>query len=311
MPALDRLRTRIDLAQQANRPVSFAVAVGLRYRDDRVGRWAALLGYYGFFSIFPLLLSFVTVLGIVLEGRPGLQADIVNSALGRFPVIGRQLGVEQLHGSPIVVAIGILAALWAGLGVVQTLQDALNTAWSVPRGRRPSFLAKRLRSIAMLLFLAVCVISASAVTSLGTSGLRLHRVVFILTIVASLAINIVLVGGTYRILIRHEAPVRSLLPGAVTAGIALFAVQAVGVLYVTRVLKNASDTYGVFATVIGLLTWLTLQGHVVLVGNEVNVVRSGRLWPRSLRPDHPTEADERVRRDVIASAAASSHDHRL
>lgn len=298
--ALDRLRTRLDIAQQANRPASFAVGVGLRYRDDRGGRWAALIGYYGFFSIFPLLLAFVTVLGLVLEDRPGLRADIVDSALGRFPVVGTQLGVDQLHGSPVFVGLGVITALWAGLGAVQALQDALNTMWRVPRAHQPSFFAKRLRSVAMLVFVAVCVIGSSALTSLGTSGLHLRRVVFVLTIALSVAANIMLVLGAYRILIRDALSARDLLPGALFAGVSLFGLQAVGVLYVTRVLHDASDTYGVFATVIGLLTWLTLQGQVVLIGNEINVVRMKRLWPRSIRTDHPTDADLRAARDPRA-----------
>lgn len=304
MQVVDRLRTRLDLAQQRHRPAAFAYGVLKRYGDDRGGRWAAIVGYYGFFSIFPLLLSFVTVLGLVLEDRPRLREDIIDSALGRFPVIGTQLGADGLSGNPAVVALGLLTALWAGLGAVQALQDALNTMWSVPRPAQPSFLAKRLRSLALVLFVGLCLIGAAGVTSVATSGLGLHRAVFLLTLVASVVVNVVLVAGTYRIVLHGAVPTRDLWPGAIVAGLCLFALQSFGVLYVTRVLKNATDTYGVFASVIALLTWLTLQGQVVLLANEINVVRAKRLWPRGMRRDHPTEADERAVRDLATREAA-------
>jgi membrane protein len=303
--ALDRLRTRVDLAQQRRRPLAFVIGVVLRWRDDRGGRWAAVVGYYGFFSIFPLLLSFVTVLGIVLQDRPTLRGDIIDSALGRFPVIGTQLGADGLSGNPLVVALGLLTALWAGTAAVQALQDAINTMWSVPHQDQPSFLVKRARSLALVVFIGVCLVGAAAVTSLATAGLGMHRVVVVLTFVASVAVNIVLVGGAYRIILDRDIATRALVPGACAAGVGLSALQSVGVLYVTRVLKDSSDTYGVFAAVIALLTWLTLQGQVVLLGNEINVVRAGRLWPRSLRRDHPTEADVRAARELATRAAAA------
>jgi YihY family inner membrane protein len=296
--AIDSLHEQVDVRQQRNRPASFVVAVLLRYRDDRGSRWVALIAYYGFFSIFPLLLTFVTVLGIVLEGRPTLRADIVDSALGNFPVIGTQLGEEGLSGSPVVVAIGVATALWAGLGAVQTLQDAMNTMWSVPPTERPSFVAKRLRSLVMLLFVATGIVGASAVTSLGAAGVDLGRGVFLLTIAASIAINIVMVGGAYRILTRRDLSLAEIYPGAIAAGLALFALQALGVILVTRVLDHAKDVYGVFATVMGLLTWIGFQAQVVLLGNEINVVRAKRLWPRSIRRTHPTEADTRALREL-------------
>ena len=304
MQAVDRVRTALDLAQQRHRPLGFAVAVLSRYRDDRGGRWAAIVGYYGFFSIFPLLLSFVTVLGIVLQDRPTLREDIIDSALGRFPVIGTQLGTKGLEGQPVVVAISLLTALWAGLAAVQALQDAINTMWSVPRNDQPSFLLKRARSIALVLFVGVCLVGSAAITSLATSGIGMHRATFVVTLVASMLVNVLLAGGTYRILLRRAVPTRALVPGAVFAGLALFALQTGGILYVTRVLDGATDTYGVFATVIGLLTWLTLQGQVVLLGNEINVVRAKRLWPRGLRRDHPTEADARAVADLARREAA-------
>ena len=87
------------------------------------------------------------------------------------------------------------------------------------------------------------------------------------------------------------------------AGIGYTALQFVGSWYVNRTIKGASDTYGTFAVVIGLLAWLYLLGQLAMLAAEVNVVKARRLWPRSLLVGpKPTAADEQV---VLAAAEAT------
>lgn len=83
------------------------------------------------------------------------------------------------------------------------------------------------------------------------------------------------------------------MAGAVVAGIGWQALQAAGSYYVTRQLQGASQTYGMFAVVIGLLSWLYLLAQLTLVAAEVNVVQATRLWPRSLAGEL-TDADKRA-----------------
>ncbi len=102
---------------------------------------------------------------------------------------------------------------------------------------------------------------------------------------------------------------RALLPGAVAAALGLLALQAIGGWYVDRAVTRADDTYGVFAAVIGLLSWFWLVAHVLLVGAELNVVLHRRLWPRALAGDlepadrlalrRSAEAARRDRRESI------------
>ena len=62
---------------------------------------------------------------------------------------------------------------------------------------------------------------------------------------------------------------------------------------------DASDVYGTFAVVFGLLVWIALLARVTLLANEVNVVRAKRLWPRSVAGAHPTEADRRATEEAM------------
>ncbi|MEO5837263.1 MAG: YihY/virulence factor BrkB family protein [Acidimicrobiales bacterium] len=286
------LRERIDAFQQRHLAFAFPYAVHKRFTEDRGKHYASLISYYGFFSLFPLLLAFVSLLGIVLRGRTELQQDIIDSALGRFPVLGDDLtGKGALTGSGWALAFGLAAAVWAGLGVVYAAQDALDTMWDVPRVKRPNFLFKRLRAIAMLGVVGAGTIAGSAVAGVATQLDGLAGLARVATALGTIAVNTgsLLVG--YRLLTVAKQPWRVLLPGSIAGGIVLTLLQTLGGWYLTRVVAGASDTYGTFSLVIGLLTWLSLQARIVLYAAEVNVVRANRLWPRSMGENDPLDKD--------------------
>jgi hypothetical protein len=90
---------------------------------------------------------------------------------------------------------------------------------------------------------------------------------------------------------------RDVFIGAVFAGVVWTVLQALGGYVIGHRLESAKETYGFFAVVIGLLTWIYLGAQVTLLGAEMNVVRTRRLWPRALDPERLTEADERALRD--------------
>ena len=84
----------VDEYQQKHAWLAFPVAVWKKFGDDQAGNLAALIAYYAFASLFPLLLVLVTVLDIVLRSNPGLKAQVLDSAFGQFPVIGPQLKTD-------------------------------------------------------------------------------------------------------------------------------------------------------------------------------------------------------------------------
>jgi uncharacterized protein (DUF58 family) len=82
-------------------------------------------------------------------------------------------------------------------------------------------------------------------------------------------------------------------PGAVVGAVLWTALQSFGNYLVTHQVAKASNTYGVFATVIGLLFWLYMGAQLSLYAAEINVVRVKRLWPRSLVQPPLSEGDKR------------------
>ncbi len=271
----------LDRFQRRHGALGFPLGVVKKFADDQAGHLAALMAYYGFFALFPLLLVLVTVLGWVLQGNRELYDDIVEGALGQFPVIGNDLQVDALGGSTVALVIGLVAAIWAGLGITLAGQRAMDQVWDVPHRLRRNFLTARVRGLLILLVLGLLNVAVTTGVGLLVGGLG----GFALTVAgfaASAVLDIALFWAVFRLFTSAEVPTRQLWLGIGIAAVGWAVLQAVGGLYVDRVVRRANATYGFFAIVIGLMSWLYLGGQMLLYAAEANVVRARRLWPRSL-----------------------------
>lgn len=290
-----RIVSALDRFQQRRVWAGFSFAVVKKYGDDQAGYLAALIAYYGFFSVFPLMLVFVSVVGIVLANSPDLQQKIIDSALAQFPIVGPTIAgeVQAISGNVVALVVGVAMALWAGLGVVQAGQNAMNQVWDVPRKDWPNFFISRLRSLLLLVVLGVMVLASTFLSGLATLSGESQSLERLWQIGLSLLFNLALFLAVYRVLARLDLRWSDVLPGAIVAAVLLTALQSVGSLYVGHTVKDASNLYGTFAFVIGLLVWIYLGAQLTLFCAEINVVRARRLWPRSLALPL-TEADRRV-----------------
>jgi YihY family inner membrane protein len=297
MNTVQRLLQRIDDAQQSHRLLGFMFAVMKKFGGDEAGNLAALIAYYGFFSLFPLLLVFASVLGMVLRDHPALQQTILDSALRNFPVIGGRDIVKNIHaiqGAGASLVVGIVGTLWGGLGVTQATQNAMNRIWGVPRKDRPNFVFSRLRGLLMLLILGTLLIASTFAGGLGASGGSLGILLRVVGIGLSLLLNFVLFALAYRVLTALPLRWGDVAPGAAVAAVLWSLLQVFGGYYVTHQIEGASNVYGTFAIVIGLLVWIYLGAQITLYCAEINVVRVRHLWPRSLVPPPLSTADKQT-----------------
>jgi membrane protein len=291
---------RIDRFQRRHPRLGLPIAVVYKHADDQGNYLAALITYYAFVSIVPLLLLSSTILGFVLHGNPQLQESLLNSAVSRFPVVGTQLVHEHgITGSGLALVVGILGTLYGGLGSAQAAQHAMNTVWRVPRNERPNPLRSRLRSLVLLAVVALSVLGttglAALVSLVDIFGVGTRSLIGVL----SLLVNIVVFTVCFRIATARKLSLRQTVPGAVVAGLCWQGLQYVGAWYVGRVVARASDVNAVFAVVLGLMAWLYLLSLVVVLAAEYNSVRSLGLYPRALLTPFTddvdlTHADERT-----------------
>jgi membrane protein len=302
------MRRIVDGWQRRLPAVAFAVAVARKFADDRASVHAALIAHYAFLSLFPLLLALVSVLGLVLEDRPGLQEDVLDTALSRIPVIGDQLedDVRSLEGSGLGVGVGLAGALWAGLGVTVALGRAFDDVWDVPRMHQPSALRARARGMATLGVVGAALLVGTILPGLALGGEIGPVAEKLAAFAAALALNAIVFFAVFALLTGPPRGLRRLLPGVGIAAAGSLALQSAGGWYVDRAVVDASDVYGAFALVIGLISWFWLGSHLLLIAAEVNVVLDRGLWPRSVSGP-PGPADRLALR---AAAEAARHDER-
>jgi membrane protein len=277
---------QLDDFQRRHTWLGFPLGVIYKFIEDEGGYLAVLITYYSFVSLFPGLLLLVSVLGYTLQNDPTLQQALLGSALQQFPIVGPQLqhNVGSIHGSRLGVVLGILGAVYGGLGASVAIQTALNRVWAVPRYARPDPVRSRLRGLVLFVLISAVVLITTALAAVGpvAASYGLGAGVRIAAIAVSMIVNVGAFLVTFRVLTARDVPLADLMPGAVGAGVAVHVLQIVGALFVTAELSGASQIYGVFGLVLGLLAWVYLQAAIVVFCAEINVVRARKLWPRNL-----------------------------
>jgi uncharacterized BrkB/YihY/UPF0761 family membrane protein len=293
----------LDRTQSRHEALAVPLAVVKKFGDDGAGNLAALVAYYAFFSLFPLLLVMTTILGFVLHGNAKLQHDIVNSVLGQIPVIGDQLRARSLTGSVPALVIGLLFSLLGGLGVVVAAQNAFDQVWAVPRKDRPDFFMSRVRGLAVISMLGLLFLIASVITGF-TSGIH-GPLGKLAAVFLGFVVNLGLFAAAFRFLTSPAVPMRQLWVGVVLGAAFWTALQFFGGLYINHVVRRASLVGGQFALVLGLLVWLHLGAQMTLYAAETNVVLARKLWPRSLIGPPDDAADEKT----LAALAKAEQRH--
>ncbi|MFI6169421.1 YihY/virulence factor BrkB family protein [Nocardia sp. NPDC051052] len=253
-----------------------------KFVDDQGGYLAALITYYAFVSLFPLLLILTTVLSVLLEADPHLQQRILDSALSQFPVIGGQISrPERLSGGTAGLITGITVAAFGGLGVSVAVQNAMNVVWAVPVNQRPNPFMVRVRGLIGLLVLGPLILGSTVLSQIGAAWQIGFGFAWLL-VLASVMFNAGLFAMAFKWATVRPLSWRQVAPGAVVAAVAWQLLQRFGALYVGRVVNQSSDTNGVFAVVLGLLGFLYLASFCVVLCVEINVVRVDKLYPRAL-----------------------------
>lgn len=285
-----------DGTQRRHAWLGMPVATVRKYGEDGCGSLAALIAYNGFVAIFPLLLIFVTVLGLLLHNDPQLQSDVLNSALATFPVLGDQLqkNVRSLDGNALGLAVGIVITMWGTRGVANAVQKALNTVWAVPYKDRPSFWARQVRGLGLIGIIVLAVLGTTALSAI-VAALSLPGLAASVGVVAfSFGFNILMYWMGFRTATASSVPPRAMWLGAIVSAAVWQTLQLTAAGLVRSRLNHASALYGVFGLVLGLLAWLYLAASLMLLSVEFDVVRSFGLWPRGLESKPSTTADHRA-----------------
>lgn len=310
--ALRRALRRLDQLQRRRPRLALAYGVVKKYGDDTAGSLAALITYYGFLSLFPLLLVLVTVLGIVAAGHPALAHRVEHSALSEFPVIGTDIG-RNLHAlrrdSVAGLVIGLAGLVWGAQGSVQIGQQAMADVWNIPGPDRPGTPARIARSLLMLGVLGVFLVASTVAAGVVSFARTVTIIVDAGSIAATLILDAALYLLAFRILTPRSVAFADLVPGALIGGALWTALQYGGTLLVDHELRGSNNVYGLFGIVLGLLAWISLGARTTMYAAEVNVVRARHLWPRSIVQPPLTDADQEVYAAIARQARQFAEQH--
>jgi membrane protein len=307
-PAAQRAGTAADAFQQRRPVLAFPVAVWKKFNDDRAGNLAALIAYYGFAAIFPLLLVLATVLNIVLKDNPSLQKTLTDSALAQYPVIGQQIKTQlgSIPGTGLPLIIGAVLLLLGARGVANAMQNALCEVWGIPRKSRPGFPMSQVWSFALLLTVAIGFIVTTFLSGLagGAGHLLTGFGATVGAVLISLVLNVGVFWLGFRLATARLVRWRDLLVGALIAAVIWQVLQVAGGYVVSHQLHRANELYGTFGVVLGLVAWLYLQAEATLWAAEVDVVLAKKLWPVSMLADSDSDSDSDSESEAAAGGSA-------
>jgi membrane protein len=252
--------------------VDHLARAGGRYRRRQGDLMAAGVTYFGFLSLFPLLLLVGSIAGLVLSGNSLLQQELYDAIREAIPGTTGDWLVEQVQNAissaGVVGIIGLVGFLYAGLRLMDQLRIGMERIW---KGRvdDPEFLRDNLQDVvalfalfmAGLLSLSLTVLVTQATTRvLGFLGLDDATGVGVLT--QCLGIALALAGDTVvflwllRFVPSVNHPFRLLLPGALFGAVGLEVLKVFGGVYLALI--SRSVTSAAFGGAVGILVWINL-----------------------------------------------------
>jgi membrane protein len=221
-----------------------------------------------FLSLFPLLLVMIAVVGFVSSGNSEFAATVVSDLglQGRAAEVVENAIATAETSRRAASVIGVIGLLWAGLGVVGALQNALNAAWQV-KGRG---LLDRAIALGWLLGAGSLFLTSVA---LGPMLRWTPDVVRPLTVLAGILLTTALFLWTYHLLGNGNVGWRVHLPGALLVAVGFEVLKILGSVYVPHAIASASALYGSIGVVFATLAWLALYGRLIVYGAVLNVIR--------------------------------------
>jgi membrane protein len=268
--------------------------------EDKAPQLGAALAYYTVFSLAPLVLLLLAIIGFLFHNDPAGAWRKVTEQMSYFldkSAMDVVANIAQTASQPnkgmLATIIGILLALFGASGVFGQLQDALNTIWGVkvkPGAGIGGFIRSRFLSFAMVAGVCFLLLVSLVLESLLKSFSHYLQVMFpggivialVVYSIFDLAVVVLLFALIFKFLPDVKIQWRDVWIGAVMTAI-FFAIGkwALG-LYLGS--GTAASAYGAASSLITLLLWIYYSSQILLFGAEFTQVYAARAG-RAFVPD--------------------------
>lgn len=282
-----------------------------RHQD---GRLAAALAYYAVFSLAPLLLVVIALLGLFLG-----QSNAQNQVQGQLQQVVGKNGSQMIdvliaganhHGTgTIALIVGGALILFSAVGMFMALQNALDEVFEIQSEKKGGFVqlvVLRLHALLVIAALAVIAIAALAIanvvggvmqTALG--GAFSGPAVEIGTGIINVAAMTIFLAVVYRVLPQCPVEWRSAYVGAAVTAVILLLGEAALSLYFTKL--HPAAPYGAAGGIVILLIWIYYSAQLMLFGAEITRANEARLHPAPAPGVRRGEVSEDLQRPFPAS----------
>ncbi len=278
---------RHDLRNYIRVSTGWISFISKRYRSDSVGLWTTKVAYLSFFSLFPLLLLFSSILNIAFSGHQNFRDTVVNSVDSNFPFLAGYLPSGKLKTAYLAGSAGLVGSLWSGSRLTFALESGLGKIWRLDDPKARTFLAKILRGgLLFVLFGMVFIVSNIPIALLGTNRLRSGLLLSVAGFTFGFILDLILFMLVQFLLGPPGLGYKDHLLGSALGAVVWLAVVSFGDSLLSRYVSHASQTYGTLGTIIGLLSWLTLGAMLIFLAAIVNTLEYEKRHPKQEKADY-------------------------
>lgn len=257
------------------------------FSDDKCSRMAAALSYYMVFSLPPLLIIILAIIGFFVDpaDAQGRFVQQLNGLVGPQGGEAMRTMIEQANRPQggIMAVLGVVTLLLGATGAFAQLQETLNTAWEVkpdPRaGGVKQFLTKRLLSFGMVMVIAFLLLVSFVMSAmvaafgdlldgyLGGAGAAIGQAV---QIVVGLAVTWLVFALMFKVLPDARIGWRDVWVGALVTAVLFTMGRFLIGLYLGN--SNSANAFGAAAALAIIFVWLYYAANIVFLGAEFTQV---------------------------------------
>ena len=279
MPSLkERVTTRVSQVRERRPFVDHLVRTQLHYGSVKASQQAGAITYFAFLSFFPIMALAFFLIGYIVKVFPDAQDTLVKAIGELLPgLLGTrddQISIVDVQDAAGAVGlVGLVGLVYAGLGWLSAMRDALVVVFEMPDQEQRNFVLGKLHdlvSLALVGFVLVFSVGASGLVS-GFSkdvldwvglGTELGWLLALLTVALGLGANTVLFFALFKLLGESPTPTRSLWSGALFGAIGFEVLkQLSGLLLASTKNQPAFQAFGIALI---LLVWINYFSRVVL-----------------------------------------------
>ena len=297
------VKERLGEAREEHPALDHVLLMNEHYGRVKAGQQAGAVTYFAFLSFFPILaLAFFTV-GLIAGVYPDARENVVTAIDSVLPgIVGEgetQISIDDVQDfSGLAGIVGLLGVLYAGLGWVSALRDALGAVFETPQRERPSFVKGKLRDLEALVVVGLVLVVAVAVAGFVSGfsadvldflglGTELGWLVKLLAIVLGLAANALLFFALFKLLAEPDPPARSLWSGALLGAVGFEVLkQLSGFLLGSTEGQPAFQAFGIALI---LLVWINYFSRLVLYAASWAYTTRAAIAQRQGAPSDPVQ----------------------